>query len=98
MTKESLDVIIKDTLQKLNISLEGTWNDDKYVIPLKDSDEFSRMYTALDKCGEADLDVEGMFMSNASSVIVYLTDDLDITLKANFDEDKYSMIIEGAKE
>ena len=94
--REKLENIIKYTLDKLNFNKQGVWSGDKYVINLEDSNEFSRLYTALDKCEDADLDIESMVMSDSSSIIVYLTDDLDITLKANFDEDKYYLILEGA--
>ena len=85
MENKRVEDIIKYTLSQLNISKDGTWSGDKYVITLDDSNEFSRIYTALDKYDGADLDIESMVMSDSSSIIVYLTDDLDITLKADFD-------------
>jgi len=94
--QERLTDIINVTLKKLGVDREGSWNGDKYIIPLKDSNEFSKLYTSLDKFEEADLDFESMLMSDSSGILVYLTDDLDITLKANFDDDKYMLIFEGA--
>jgi len=88
----SLEQLLKD----LHITKQGKMNGDKYIIQLDNSDEFSRMYTVLDKYEGADLDPEGMVMSSSSSIMVYLTDDFDITLKADFDRDTYQMIIEEA--
>lgn len=92
---------MNDKLQKLlndlHISKEGKMNGNKYIITLDNSDDFSRMYTILDKYPEASLDPEGMIMSDSSSVMVYLTDDFDITLKADFDRDAYYVIIEEAQ-
>ena len=87
---------LEQLLKDLHITKQGKMNGDKYIINLDNSDEFSRMYTVLDKYEDADLDPEEMIMSSSSSLMVYLTDDFDITLKADFDKDTYQMIIEEA--
>lgn len=87
---------LEQLLKDLNITKQGKMNGDKYIIQLDNSDEFSRMYTVLDKYEGADLDPEEMVMSSSSSIMIYLTDDFDITLKADFDKDTYQMIIEEA--
>ena len=87
---------LEQLLKDLNITKPGKLNGDKYIIQLENSDEFSKMYTVLDKYEGADLDPEGMVMSSSSSIMIYLTDDFDITLKADFDKDTYQMIIEEA--
>lgn len=84
-------------LKSLNITKEGKMSNNKYLITLDNSDEYSRMYTNLDKNGDTYLDPEGMIMSSSTSLMTYLTDDFDITLKADFDNDKYYLIIEEAK-
>ena len=40
---------IRDILKKLEITETGSWQDHFYVIPLKDSNDYARMYTKLDK-------------------------------------------------
>ena len=40
---------IKDVLDKLDIHEAGTYKNHFYVIPLKDSNDYARMYTKLDK-------------------------------------------------
>lgn len=84
-------------LKSLNITKEGKMSNNKYLITLDNSDEYSRMYTNLDKNGDTYLDPEGMIMSSSTSLMTYLTDDFDITLKADFDNDNYYLIIEEAK-
>ena len=84
-------------LKSLNITKEGKMSNNKYLITLDNSDEYSRMYTNLDKNADTYLDPEGMIMSSSTSLMTYLTDDFDITLKADFDNDKYYLIIEEAK-
>lgn len=40
---------IKNILKKLEISDSGRYENHFYIIPLKDSNEYARMYTRLDK-------------------------------------------------
>lgn len=40
---------IKDILKKLGITETGHYDNHFYVIPLKDSNDYARMYTKLDK-------------------------------------------------
>lgn len=88
---------IEKLLKELNIDKTGKVQDEQYVIVLDDSNEYSRVYTKLDKYEGADLDPEEMVMSDSSSIMIYLTDDFDITLKADFNEDRYYLIIEEAE-
>ena len=87
---------LKELLDSLYITKPGKMNGDKYIITLSNSDEYSKMYTLLDK-SDASLDPEGMIMSSSDSMMTYLTDDFDITLKADFDNDRYYLIIEEAQ-
>ena len=38
-----------------------------------------------------------MIMSDSNSIMTYLTPDFDITLKADFDKDKYYVVVEESK-
>ena len=93
MDKEKLNKLLSD----LKLTGKGKESGDKYVITVDSSNELSRFYTLLDKYEDADLDPEGMVMSDKSIYMVYLTDDFDITLKGDLENDKYSMIIEDAR-
>ena len=89
---------VVDFLNKLGISQEGIEKEGKYVIDLGDSNAYSRIYTILDKSELTDLDVENISMTEEESTMVYLSDDYDITLSANFGDNKYTLTIEEAKE
>lgn len=90
--------MIKNFLNKLGISQEGVESEGKYVIDLGDSNAYSRVYTILDKSELVDLDVENMSMTEEESTMIYLSDNYDLTLGANFNDNKYTLTIEEAKE
>lgn len=82
----------------LGFSEEGTWSDGKYVISLKDSDDYSRAYTILDTAKDVYLDPKGVALSEHSSIMKYLTRDFDIELDADFDGDSYKVVFSEAKD
>lgn len=93
MDKEKLNKLLSD----LNLVDKGKEVGNKYVITMDRSDDFSRYYTMLDKYENADLDPEGQVMSDNSIVMKFLTDDFDITLKGDLEQDVYNMVIEDAR-
>ena len=84
--------------RQLGITKEGKYLDDTYVITLKDSNEYARMYTILDKAENVDLDTENMNLSMQSTIMNYLADEFDIELSANLNEDVYTISFTPAKE
>ena len=89
---------VEEFAKQLGITQEGSYVEDVYVIPLKDSNEYSRVYTLLDKSNLCDLDGEEINLGVQNSLLVYLSDDFDIKLLANFDTDTYSVSFERASE
>lgn len=83
--------------KQLGITQEGSYVDGVYVINLEDSNEYSRVYTILDKSDLCDLDVEEINLDVQSSLLVYLADDFDIKLQANFDTNSYSVSFEEVR-
>ena len=83
--------------RELGIAQEGSLVDGVYVVPLKDSNEYSRVYTILDKSDKCDLDTEEISLDTQHSLMVYLADEFDIKLQANFDTDSYSVSFEEVK-
>ena len=83
--------------KQLGITKEGSYVDDVYVITLDDSNEYSKVYTILDKSELCDLDPYEMSLDFQNSLMVYLADEFDIKLQANFDTDTYSVSFEEAK-
>ena len=84
--------------RQLGITKEGEYVDGVYVITLKDSNEYSRVYTILDKSNLCDLDTEEINLDVQHSLMVYLADNFDIILKANFDTNDYSVSFEEVKD
>ena len=84
--------------KQLGIDKKGSYVDDVYVITLENSNDYSRVYTILDKSELCDLDVEEINLDVQNSLLVYLADDFDIILKANFDTDDYSVSFEEVKD
>ena len=76
---------IKEFLSQLGITQEGVEQENKYIIDLGDSNAYYRVYTILDKSELVDLDIENISMDVEQSTMVYLSDDFDLTLNANFD-------------
>lgn len=83
--------------KELGISKEGSYTDNGYVITLKDSNEYSRMYTLLDRSDKCDLDTEEVNLGVTDSIMVYLADEFDIKLQANFDTDRYTITFAEAE-
>lgn len=95
---------IKRILDRLDIKEAGTYKDHFYVIPLKDSNDYSRMYTKLDKNA---INTEfPEFAKNTSESTTKITnyfeidvenETYDIFLIADFNEDTYYVKI-GERE
>ena len=83
--------------KQLGITKEGSYVDGVYVITLDSSNEYSKVYTILDKSDLCDLDVEEINLDVQNSLMVYLADEFDIKLQANFDNDVYSVSFEEVK-
>lgn len=89
---------IKSFLGGLGISQSGRMEDDSYVIVLPNSNAYSKVYTILDKSDQTDLDIDKINMDENASSMTYLSDDFDITLTADFDNDSYTMELKEAKD
>ena len=79
----------KKFAEELGITKEGSYVDGVYTIVLDNSNEYSKVYTLLDKSDKVDLDGDEVNLGVDSSIMVYLADDFDISLIANFEEDSY---------
>lgn len=87
----------KEFAKELGITGEGYESTNgSYVIELKNSNEFSKVYTLLDKNEDAELDVETMHMGEDFVEMTYLTEVFDVTLHADLKENKYFVEIEEA--
>jgi len=97
---------VEELLDKIGIekrgkikSADGTYEfPDKYIIRLKDSDEYARMYTLLDKYEHSHLYNDGSMSSEYATVMTYEVGGFKIMLNANFESDYYSIVVEEEGE
>ena len=75
----------------------GVMNGDKFVITLKDSDEYAKAYTKLDASELTEFDGDASLTSEHNGEMNYVADGFDITLSGDFDKDIYSVVIEPAE-
>ena len=85
-------------LKGIGIEEPGRYDGGKYVVDLPDSDAWSRAHTALSKTDKADLDGDSVLVSMKVSEETYLSDDYDIRLVANYEDDVYKVVVEAAKD
>ena len=88
----------RELLDAIGIKTEGSGDDDKYFVPLRNSNEYARAYSALDKSKYVDLDPTGVSMTPNTSSMLYLSDDYDVYLTADFDTEEYAIRVVKSKE
>lgn len=84
---------MEEFAKKLGIDYPGEVVNNKYVIPLMDSDEYSRVYTLLDKSDLVDLDTSSTLVTDKVSELQYFNDTFTVKLDANFVDDFYRVVI-----
>ena len=75
----------KELSDELGIGREGVEENGTYVIELEDSDDYARVYTLLDNAKNLELFTDNMLLSDSASLFTYESDDFDIDLVANLD-------------
>lgn len=85
-------------LRGIGIEEPGRYEEGKYVVDLPDSDAWSKAHTLIAKSGKADLDGDSVLVSMKASDETFLSDDYDIRLVANFEDDVYKIIMEEAED
>lgn len=79
--------------QQLGIKHPGELVNDKFIIPLMNSDEYSQVYTLLDKSDLVDLDPYSTLVTEKVSELTYIGDEYSVKLDANFMDDFYRVVI-----
>lgn len=79
--------------REIGFQQEGETKGKSYVIRLKDSNDYSRAYTLLDKSGLTELDGDAISLDVEKSTISYVSEGYRITLDADFDKDVYTVTI-----
>lgn len=84
---------MEEFAKKLGIEHLGEMEENKYVVPLLDSDEYSKVYTILDKSDLVELDTSCTLVTDKVSELQYFNDDFVVKLDANFVDDLYRVVI-----
>ena len=84
---------MEEFAKKLGIEEPGELIGDKFVIPLMNSDEYSKIYTILDKSDLVDLDGSSTLVTEKVSELKYVGDEFTVKLDANFVDDFYRVVI-----
>lgn len=89
---------MEEFAKKLNIEYPGELMGDKYIIPLMTSDEYSKMYTLLDKSELVELDTDSTLVTDKVSELLYYGEGFEVKLTANFSDDFYRVVITKEEE
>lgn len=89
---------VKEFLSSIGIAKEGEVENNTYTVELVDSNEFSRMYSLLDKAENISFDYDVSATTEHTSYLLYLSDKYDISLIADFDTDTYVLTVEDGVE
>lgn len=86
---------VKEFLKELGINSEGLkLKDTEAVIHFSDSNAFSKAYTKLSNSDLVDLDIENVTVDEDGSHMLYMADDYDIYLDADYDTDNYTLTLQ----
>lgn len=84
---------MEEFAKQLGITEPGELVNGKYIIPLMNSDEYSKVYTILDKSDLVDLDGTATLVTDKVSELKYVGDEFTVKLDANFVDDFYRVVI-----
>ena len=87
---------VKNFLDQIGIHYQGTESrEGAYVIDLLDSDDYGRVYSILENCDELEIMYDNQVITEQGSSLMYEADaePYILNLIADFDEDKYQLIV-----
>lgn len=93
MNKEEVIKLLDD----LGLDPTGEFDEHRYVVQLEDSDEYARYYTKLDEAADFQLVDASSISAERVNVLTYSDDTYKLKLSANFDDDYYTLSVEGVK-
>lgn len=80
-------------LEKLGITQVGHYTKtNTYIIDIEDSDEYGKIYSLLDKSDKIEEDEDSSTITVHTSNIVFESDNYQLTLMADFDQDTYKLV------
>lgn len=84
-------------LNKVGIDTTGKFTKDRYLLPIQDSDEYSRYYTILDQYDGLELSDTSSMTMEVAAALTYTNDKYKVRLNANFTDDYYNLTVEEIK-
>ena len=84
---------MEEFAKRLGIEFPGDLVGGRFIIPLMSSDEYSKVYTTLDKSDLVELDGSSTLVTNKVSELKYTGEGFVVKLDANFDDDFYRVVI-----
>ena len=85
---------MKNFLKDIGITNEGYFDENgNYVIDLESSDDYNKTYSKLSKNDSLEEDGESSNIDLAKSTILFYSEDFELELIANFEEDTYNLVV-----
>lgn len=84
-----------ELLSKIGINRDGTYsNNGSYIVDLKDSNDFGRIYSKLENSDDLELQEDTLLLTIHNSNIEYrYEDEFQLVLKADWDNDSYELVV-----
>lgn len=84
---------MEEFLQSLNIFHKGSYSNKNYIIELLDSVDYDKVLNKLDKSDKVEEDTDSVNINMHSATNIYYSDDYEIIVGADFDNDTYKLTI-----
>lgn len=84
---------MEELLKSIGITDSGTYTKDgAYVVDIKDYDDYSKYFSLLEKSDLEEVQDTSLITIHTTSV-TYASDDYQLVLQADLDEDMYKLIV-----
>ena len=85
---------MRNFLKELGIEAVGYFSDNNnYIVDIENSDDFNKVFSKLDNCDLLEEDEDFSVVNVNASNIMYFSDKYTINLIADYDENKYKLVI-----
>ncbi len=85
---------MNEFLKQLSITTTGNYVEDKYTIEINNFNEFSLIYNKLEQSELITKDSDESFFNMDEAHVVYLSDEYEILLLGDLNNDVYKLIVE----
>ena len=89
------DEDLETFIDSLNLPFEGEIKGDEYVVALGNSNDFSKIYNIISTNKDLNLK-DGSTANDSEARFLFLGDNFEISLLANFDDDIYRLAVSKA--